>query len=98
MNIKKKLSMSFTLMIAAISIISSSLLYQLSYVDESYGIIIHKNVPVEKYIEKIRGISLEQVEASTEEQVASMDSILCASEDLDRLAKELQKEVIKFKI
>ena len=63
LNIKKKLSVSFSAVIVSLLIISVGLLSELKSVDEDYGVIVNENVPVEKYIEEIRSMNLEQVAA-----------------------------------
>ncbi|MCT4621018.1 MAG: methyl-accepting chemotaxis protein [Marinisporobacter sp.] len=63
MNIKKKLVISFMLVILCMLMISIGLLYELNEVDEGYGVIVNTNVPVEKYVAEIRAMNLEQVAA-----------------------------------
>ncbi|MCY6369486.1 methyl-accepting chemotaxis protein [Clostridium ganghwense] len=63
LNIKQKLTMSFVLIITIMLIVSGTLLYELFSIDKDYKVIVNKNVPVEKYVEEIRAINLEQVAA-----------------------------------
>lgn len=60
MDIKKKLSISFAVVIIAMVMISLVLMGELKEVQKSYDRIINTNVPVEKYIEEIRSSNLEQ--------------------------------------
>jgi methyl-accepting chemotaxis protein len=63
MNIKKKMSISFTIVILCMLMINAGLIFELNSVDEGYGVIVNTNVPVEKYVEQIRATNLEQVAA-----------------------------------
>lgn len=63
MNIKKKLTVNFAIIIVAMMMISMMLLREIDSVSNNYGVIVNTNVPIEKYIEKIRAANLEQVAA-----------------------------------
>jgi methyl-accepting chemotaxis protein len=86
MTIKKKLIISFTLIITIMVSISIVFLQQLFSVDEDYKVIVNKNVPVEKYIEEIRAINLEQV-------AAVRAYILYGDEKFPPLFRELSTEL-----
>lgn len=63
MNIKKKLSISFFIVILSTLVVGIVLISKLNSVNDTYGEIVHSNIPVEKHIEEIRSANLEQIAA-----------------------------------